>query len=115
MGLQTRGTANSMQCEKFTDLERRSEELESRHAGDDKAFCDEWLFDAVTHIRALRRRYEQSNRTPYRSAISQKDWKMIEEATGETKNVHGSSKLVSEGWPDTLLLELRDLEAEAWH
>ena len=104
-----------MQCDKFVDLEKRSEQLEARHASNDTAFCDEWLIDAVAHIRALRRRYEQSNRMPYRSAIGRKDWRMIEKATEDTPFDQGSSNLVSEGWPVTLLDELRDLEVHAWH
>ena len=103
-----------MRCDKFTDLERRSSELEARCLAKDVAFCSDWLFDVVYHIRALRRRYEQSYRKPYQSAMSEKDWNMIEEETKETP-IENGTKLLLEGWQAKLLHELRDLEAQVWH
>ena len=103
-----------MRCDRFTDLQRRSNELQARYLADDMTFCDAWFFDAMYHIRLLRRRYEQSHRKPYQSQISDEDWDMIEEETKETP-IEPLTKLLLEGWQSRLLQELRDLEAQVWH
>ena len=104
----------SIRCEKFNDLERRSSELEARCLAKDAAFCNNWFFDVVYHIQALRRRYEQSYRKPYQSAMSETDWNTIDEETKE-KPIENGTKLMLEGWQAKLLYELRDLEAQVWH
>ena len=56
-----------MECSLFTDIERRSTELQPRYSENDTAFCDNWLFDTVNHIRILRLKFEKGRGRPYES------------------------------------------------
>ena len=103
-----------MRCDKFTEFDSQSSELEARCLAKDMAFVCDRFFDVVCHIRALRRRYVLSHLKPCQSAMSEKDWNIVKEETKE-RQIENGTKLLLEGWQAKLLRELKDLEDQVWH
>ena len=104
-----------MECSLFTEVERRSTELQQRYSENDTAFCDNWLFDTVNHIRILRLKFEKARGRPYESQrINNDDWVKVEDETQQVP-IETRTRLLLNNWPGVLLEELRDLEQVVLH